>query len=349
MKSSRSSPWRWLLRLGLGMAILAWALAQVDLDSLAGLLARCRLMPLAEAFLLFLMGALASSLSWQILVAPLGYRLHLAQAVRLSLVGFFLNNLIPSGLGGDVYRVFALGGMGVPRVQAAASVVVERWSAFLALLVATALCFLAALPLLRGAETPELLARLWAPLGHLRLDWLMGLFLVALALAFVASTALALAASRSGGPLLDRMSMGLPTADFLASLRVYRRHPGAFLAATVINLASPFLEGLAFSSIADALGLELSPLLFLAFTPVFRVLNHLPLSVNAVGTQELASIVFWNPLGLSPDQAVAISLLIHALKISVSALGAPLYLVGRQYRVGRSEGAVCAATVGEAP
>jgi hypothetical protein len=55
--------------------------------------------------------------------------------------------------------------------------------------------------------------------------------------------------------------------------------------------------------------------------------------VNAVGTQELASIVFWNPLGATPDEAVAISLLIHALKISVSALGAPLYLVGQRYRV----------------
>jgi len=56
-----------------------------------------------------------------------------------------------------------------------------------------------------------------------------------------------------------------------------------------------------------------------------------------VGTQELASIVFWNPLGATPDQAVAISLLIHALKISVSALGAPLYLVGGRYRVERFE------------
>lgn len=325
------------MRLLLGLGILVWALAQVDLYSLGSLLARSRALPLAEAFLLFLGGAVASSLAWQILLVPLGYRLHLGQAVRLSLVGFFLNNLIPSGLGGDVYRVFALGAMGADRVQAAASVVVERWSAFLALLVATALSYAAALPLLRGAEASSLLGELWPPLARLRLDWMMGVFLVLLTVAFLVSTVVALAAGRSGGSLLQRLSMGLPAADFLASVQVYRHHPGAFLAASVVNLASPLLEGLAFSSIADALGLEFSPLLFLAFTPIFRVLNHLPLSVNAVGTQEVASIVFWDPLGASPDQAVAISILIHALKISVSALGAPLYLVGQQYRVERRE------------
>lgn len=337
MRPSRPSPWRWLARLALGAVLLTWALSLVELEDLGGLLVRCRPLPLAEAFVLFLGAALASSLAWQVLLIPLGFRLHLGQAVRLSMIGFFLNNLIPSGLGGDVYRVFALSGFGVPRVQAAASVVVERWSAFLALLVATGLSYAAAFPLLRGAEAPDFLQSLWPPLAHLRLDWLMGLFLLALALAFAGSTCLALSAGRSGAPLLERFSLGVPTAGFLAVLQQYRRHPATFLAASAINLASPLLEGLAFSSIADALGLELSPLLFLAFTPIFRVLNHLPVSVNAVGTQELASIVFWNPLGATPDQAVAISLLIHALKISVSALGAPLYLVGNRYQVERFE------------
>lgn len=335
MSGPAPSTRRWLLRLALGLALLVLVLVQVQVDvgNLAALLARCRIAPLLEAFGLFLGAALAGSLAWRIVLIPLGYRLHLGQAARLSLVGFFLNNLVPSGLGGDVYRVFALAGMGVPRVHAAASVLVERWSAFLALLVATALSLAAAFPLLRGIEVGSVLGRFWAPLGHLRLDWMVGGFLVALGLAFVLSTALALAAARRGGGALERLSLGAPSAAFLASLQVYRRNPRVFLLATAVNLSSPFLEGLAFSSIAAALGLDLSPLLFLAFTPMFRVLNHLPLSVNAVGTQELASVVFWQPLGATADEAVAISLLIHALKVSVSLLGGPLYLVGRPYRV----------------
>lgn len=320
-------PWRWALRLAVGLAILAWALQQVDLGDLGTLLRGCRLVPLAHAFLLFLAAAVTGSVAWRMLLIPLGYELHLAQAVRLSLIGFFINNVVPTGLGGDVYRAVALSKMGVPRVDAAASVVVERWSAFLALLVATFLSYAMALPLLRTATTGT---HLGGPFAHLRLDMLMGVFLLALTVAFVGSTVLAVRAPEGWA---RRMSLGAPVAAFLQSVRVYRRHPGVFLAAAAVNLGSPLLEGLAFSSIADALGLQLSPLLFLAFTPMFRVLNHLPVSVNAVGTQEVASIVFWNPLGATMDQALAISLLIHALKISVSALGAPLYLVGSHYQV----------------
>lgn len=319
--------WRWALRLAVGLLILAWALNHVDLGDLGALLRGCRPLPLAHAFLLFFAAAVTGSIAWRMLLLPLGYELHLGQAVRLSLIGFFINNLVPTGLGGDVYRAVALSGMGVPRVASAASVVVERWSAFLALLVATYLSYALALPLLRTATTGT---HLGGPFAHLRLDLLMGAFLVALTAAFGISTWLAV---RAPDGWARRMSLGAPVAAFLETVGVYRRHPGTFLAAAAVNLGSPLLEGLAFSSIADALGLQLSPLLFLAFTPMFRVLNHLPLSVNAVGTQEVASLVFWNPLGATMDQALAISLLIHALKISVSALGAPLYLVGSRYRV----------------
>lgn len=321
------SPWRWAFRLTVGLAILYWALQQVEPGELRSLLAGCRPVPLAHAFLLFFAAAVTGSIAWRMLLLPLGYELHLAQAVRLSLIGFFLNNLVPSGLGGDVYRAVALSGMGVPRVISAASVVVERWSAFLALLVATYLSYALALPLLRTATTGGHLGGFFA---DLRLDMVMGLFLVALTAAFAGTTWLALRAPEGWA---RRFSLGAPAEDFLETVRVFRRRPRVFLAAAAVNLGSPLLEGLAFSSIADALGLQLSPLLFLAFTPMFRVLNHLPVSVNAVGTQEVASLVFWNPLGATVDQALAISLLIHALKVSVSALGAPLYLVGAGYRV----------------
>lgn len=317
----------------MGLALLGGVLTLVNLDNLGTLLKQCRFGPLFHAFLLFLGGTLSSSIAWQILLVPLGYRIRLWQSLRLSLVGFFLNNLVPSGVGGDVFRIWAAGTMGVNRVHAAASVFVERWSAFLALFTATFVSYVLAFPLLHGVEVGSVLGRFWAPLARIRLDMLMGGFLVFMGLAFIASTSLALYLGSRRSPWVERFSFGVPAQEFFEAVSVYRRHCGLFLVAATVNWASPLLEGLAFSSIADALGLNLSPLLFLAFTPIFRVLNHLPVSVNAVGTQEIASLVFWQPLGAQPDEAVAISILIHALKVSVSMVGAPFYFVGRGYRV----------------
>lgn len=333
MKKPGRAWWHYLLHLLVAGALLACVFSLINIKSLGELLLSCQVVPLFHAFLLFLAGSVSSSIAWRLLLLPLGYKLNLWQAIRLSLVGFFFNNLVPSGIGGDVYRLFAVSGFGVPKVHAAASVFVERWSAFLALLLATLFSYLCALPLLRGVRAGPVLGAFWAPLADIRLDWLMGIFLVLLSLAFLASCWWVLWVADSGSKWLERFSYGVPAGEFFAAASLYRRNPRAFLLASVINFASPLLEGLAFSSIADALGLKLSPLLFLAFTPIFRVLNHLPISINAVGTQEIASVVFWNPLGAKPDEAVAISLLIHSLKVMVSLVGAPLYYFTGNYRI----------------
>lgn len=334
MKISKPSPkfWSWLVRILIAAALVACVLTLVNLDNLGGLLKQCRLLPLFDAYVLFWAGSISSGIAWIVLLPALGYNLHLGQAIRLSLVGFFFNNLVPTGIGGDVYRFFAISNMGMRKIDAAASIFVERWSAFLALLAATALSFFAALPFLRGVKAGPMLGNIWPPLADLRFDWMMGIFMVLLIIGFL-GTSWYFLFSEHKAERLKRFSFGLPVNDFMSVCSKFRHAKGAFFLAAVINLASPLFEGLAFSSIADALGLELSPLLFLVFTPIFRVLNHLPISINAVGTQELVSVVFWNPLGAGADEAVAISVLIHALKVSVSLLGAPLYFIGGNYKI----------------
>lgn len=318
----RSPALRWAFRIAVGLLCL-WIVARtVDPASLAGLLARCRPGPLVVAALLFLSGSVAGALSWMVILKPLGYPLGLWPAVRLTLVGFVLNNLIPGGVAGDVYRVFGLSALGVPKAVGAVSVVVERWAAFLALLVATAVSYAMAFPLLQGVSVDPTWVPSWTPPLLLRMDFMVGAILVALTAVFAASTAGAMAAA---GHEAERF--GAATGEFLEALETFRGNRRAFLMAAAINLWSPVLEGLAFSCAAAALGASLSPLLFLAFTPVFRVVTHLPVSVNALGTQEVASLMLWEPLGATAEVAVGISLLMHGLKIVVSLLGLPLYLM----------------------
>lgn len=285
-----------------------WIVARtVDPATLGALLARCRPGPLVLAALLYLSGSLVGAVSWKVILRALGHPIGLGPATRLTLVGFVLNNLIPGGVAGDVYRAL---GADVPRTVGAVSVVVERWAAFLALLVATAVSYALAFPLLHGVTVQ----------GGFRLDVLMAALLAALTVFFLVSTRWAMRAEA------DRF--GATAGEFVNVLEGFRGHRRAFLVASFLNLWSPVLEGLAFSCAAAALGASLSPLLFLAFTPVFRVVTHLPLSVNAVGTQEVASLLLWEPLGASAELALGISLLMHALKIAVSLLGLPFYLLG---------------------
>ena len=337
MKRPQPQFWKWSLRVAVAALLIAGVFSLFSLESLGEVLSRCRVVPLLHALALFFCACVSVGLAWQVLLRPWGYKLGLLPAIRLSMLGFFFNNLVPSGVTGEFYRVFAIGRMGVDRVAAVTSVFIERWSAFLALILATAFSILGAWPILRGVQVGSTLGRFYEPLASVRLDWLLLIFLGLLSAGFLGTSIWLIHSVKSGCPQKwERYRLGISVPEFVQGLGRYRHCVWEFLLATCINLASPLLEGLAFSSIADALGLELSPALFLVFTPLFRALNHLPITINAVGTQEVASVVFWQPLGALPEQAVAISLLIHALKITISLLGGPLYFCGREYRLERA-------------
>ena len=66
----------------------------------------------------------------------------------------------------------------------------------------------------------------------------------------------------------------------------------------------------------------------LAFTPVVAIAQVLPLSLNGLGIREGAFVLFLGPLGVAAGQAVAIGLIVYALTLAVSLLGAPAFAVG---------------------
>ncbi|MBQ7569075.1 flippase-like domain-containing protein [bacterium] len=317
----------------MAVLLIAGVAALVSLDNVWQLLISCRLQPLLHAFLLFFLACTSVGWAWQILLRPCGYKLDMLPAMRLSLLGFFFNNLVPSGVTGEVYRVYAISQMGLPKVHAAASVFVERWSAFLALILATGVSGWAGWPWLQGVKVGSALGQFYQPLEQARLDYMLLAFLILLVVGFLGISLWLWWAAGHSPQAWERYRLGISVPELVNGIAAYFRCPRYFLLATLINLASPLLEGLAFSSIADALGMELSPTLFLVFTPIFRILHHLPITINALGTQEVASVIFWQPLGAAPEQAVAISVLIHVLKISISLLGGPLYFIGQDYRV----------------
>jgi uncharacterized membrane protein YbhN (UPF0104 family) len=81
-----------------------------------------------------------------------------------------------------------------------------------------------------------------------------------------------------------------------------------------------------------ALGLDLPVAAVLAFAPVVAIAQVLPVSLNGLGVREGAFVVFLGPLGVSAGQAIAVGLLVYAMTLAVSVLGAPAFAVGGRSR-----------------
>lgn len=299
-----------MLRLGLGVGLLAWLVVQADPSALGEALGRARPEPMALACALFLIGVVFSAVPWKLLLPPLRLEVSWRDAVDLSLMGFCVNNLVPGGLGGDALRAWAAArGTGRP-VPAVASVLMDRWLAFVCLvLIALALA---------GTHAGTLRA---AGLGPVVLGVITVLLLM-----FGASLALFGGGLRLARPVLDRIAMGAPAVGLVASLREYGGHPRRLLLCLLLTMVTPVLDGLGFCLIGAGLGLEQPLWTYLLMIPVVRVIHHLPLSVNAVGTQDVAVVFFWGALGVPAAEALTMSVGAHALKLVVALVAGAIYL-----------------------
>jgi uncharacterized membrane protein YbhN (UPF0104 family) len=74
-------------------------------------------------------GALLTFLRWYFLVRAAGLPFRLTDALRLGLIGFFFNNLLPGGVGGDVVKAVFIAREQSRRAIAVATILVDRFLA----------------------------------------------------------------------------------------------------------------------------------------------------------------------------------------------------------------------------
>jgi uncharacterized protein (TIRG00374 family) len=314
------------LRAGLTVLFLAALLMLVDRQSLAAILWTARPLPLAMACLLFLGCCFLASCVWWVMLRAVGLSTTLWNSFRLNLMGFLLNNLIPSGLGGDMWRawIFARQKPPTPLGASFATVIADRWIAFAALVLLTAAMVPLAQPALRGFPV-KLSDGLTVDLGDVAL-----LFMAAMLGVFMVSVVLFSPLAHRGRTWLAARAASAQVMaghidEFLSTLLEYRGKWKWLAAAAAISILSPLAESVAYWLLARAIDVHVSLLAFIVLTPVLRVIHHLPLTIDAIGTQDVAVILMARAFGMTVEQGLALSLLIHASKLSVSALGMPMY------------------------
>lgn len=86
------------------------------------------------SFFLAVIMLVISCLKWKILLNASGQRLDFLILVRTYLIGYFFSNLLPSTVGGDLYRSYSIGRLIDNHASAAASVFLERFTGMLFLL-----------------------------------------------------------------------------------------------------------------------------------------------------------------------------------------------------------------------
>jgi uncharacterized membrane protein YbhN (UPF0104 family) len=65
----------------------------------------------------------------------------------------------------------------------------------------------------------------------------------------------------------------------------------------------------------------------MAFVPAVAIVQVLPITVGGLGVREGAFVLFLVPLGVPEEKALALGLLVYAINLVVSLLGAPAFAI----------------------
>ncbi len=303
------------LQLLLSLALLTWLISRIGpstiLETLRGLDWRWYLL----AILLFQLNMVIRAYRWFLLLSSLDDRPPFLQLVYLYYLGFFFNNFIPSGFGGDLIKVVGIRRDYGSGSEALSSVLMDR---VVGLLGSSLVASLALLGASSGAwlgdiDLPPLLI---GTIVSISLGVPIGFFLVRYAdpLEWLGTLV----------PISRRVVDHVKVRNLAGTIR---RYPLPSLAKSLLT-SLPFTLNLMLIhySIANALGVSLPLYLFALFVPLISLVNLIPISFNGLGTREGVYLLLFVPAGVVASKAISQSLALYLIRVCTGLIGGLLYL-----------------------
>jgi glycosyltransferase 2 family protein len=292
---------------GAAISIVAlWlVLRSVDLAKTAEVLARADLRWIGLAAVFLSTDLALRALRWQRLLRPIA-KVRYPPMLGYLLVGYLANNVLPARLG-ELVRSHYLGDReGISRASALGTVVVER---VVDLVAVVAIASVALLVLsVRGVVASAVLVG----------AGVAGLFLVILALGIVAHRL----------PGADRVRVAVerwPQVRELASrlqggLAVAGK-PRTLAEALAISATAWTVAILAWAAVGQSIGLQLSIGQAALIASGVALASAVPAGPSNLGTFEFAAVEIGKAIGVPPDSAFALALIVHATILVVTSIG----------------------------
>lgn len=317
---------KWLLQIGLSVALLAVVFVVVDL--------RATLSELRHASIAWIIAGLGATVlsrcvmgyKWNLLMRAKGILVSHVEVIRIYYVSGFLGLLLPTTVGADVIRAIFLKEKDRPFPDIVSSIIVERLLGLVMISLAALAGGFALAGRLLDADVPRT-----ALLGVPGILFLLSIG----AIAFSASDHARTMIERIAAWLETRKRLkigGGPLRRLYASYWSYRFHQRTLLTFCLLTLLEILTLVVWNYATIRALDIDLGFLEFMLVVPVFTLLIRLPISVAGLGVVEGSYVFFLSLLGIAPEPALAAGLLAHALATLAVLPGGVVYSAVPRYR-----------------
>jgi glycosyltransferase 2 family protein len=301
-----------ILKAGISLVLLAIILLKLDWSKAAALICNSDPIWWFVALLITLGAVVISAYKWQLILESQRVKIAIPKLVSSYFIGLFLNNFLPTSMGGDVFRAYDVARISGETPKAVASVITERVLAMATLAVSAVAGLLFDFTMTGRFTWMVVLfclacgVLLWASLD---IRWIGHLTRL---LSFINTDSIRLKVEEAKWalqrPIRDRQTL---FSVLLLSL--------VFQAAVIaVHLA-----------VFKALRIDADLIFLMIFVPLVSAVSMLPVSINGIGVHQGTSIVLYGAVGISATQATAQSLG-FMLVVTLSSLPGSLLLILRK-------------------
>ncbi len=303
---------------GLAVAIIATLLLFLDPRELLEAFRRLSAAEILLLLALITLDRILMGVKWGVLLRIAGVDLPQARIVAIYYQGSFVGVLMPSHIGGDLLRAWLVARESGIRYPVFASLVMERLVGFLS---AINWALLGAVLLTIWFDPQRW--PLWAGLGLLAAVAGNGLFALSL---HPRTHDLVL----TGLGRWNRLRVVGILEKFYEAYARFSRDPARLLLNFLLTLLEHFLQmGIVFA-IAIAIDVTASPVMFFAATAVYLLIFRIPVAPDGWGVGEVTAIGVFALIGISAENAFAMSVTGHALVLLGVLPGLVFFLLHRQ-------------------
>lgn len=303
----------WILKLAITAGMVGWLLSRADLHTILDSLTMIQPLPIIFALALQVIAFVLAGLRWWVLLTNIGLRTGFRDVLSSNYLGIFFNNLLPTGMGGDVVRVLHMKSRGSQAKELVSSAIADRVIGLVSVLIL-------------GVTSVFLLP-------NIRLSNGIKISLAAIAIGTIASLAIF-----SAAPVVKAIR-GLATKyghtrvrrfvlESLGLCQSFRSRPRVVMGAFVLTLVMQSIVVLVYYTLGTSIGIGLSIPMYFAIIPMVFLAANIPISIGGLGVREGTLIALMVAASTNQQLAITLSILYLTVLWTASLPGAFALLGG---------------------
>jgi glycosyltransferase 2 family protein len=304
-----------VLRIVVSVSLIAYLIKTQfkNFSSIVEILKSSNKMLILLALSTHVFGTWITAFRWKTLLNTQNVKLSTASLSVTVLIGLFFNNVLPTIIGGDVFRTYdASKKANIPLSSSASVILVERFSG------TVSSAFYAVAALFLG----------FTAIGNQPV-------IIPIVIFFVVVVVLALMVVRPSifgiTKFLKKFKFARRIKDKLSNayntLTSFKNHKTVLLKVLTYSFFLQFAVILNWYLSAKALGIELGLTAFIFMVPVVSIIAMIPISIGGIGLRENTLVFIMVAMGVANDKAALCSLLILFALILVGLIGGLVYVI----------------------